>query len=66
MIKKIIIASVAATVLLAGGVLIGSVQSGASSSWTNELASKANAELGKIGFAKKEELVKTDLTGGMG
>lgn len=66
MIKKVLLTAVAAIVLVGGGVLFGSAQSGASSNWTNELASKANAELGKIGFAKKEEIVNKDLTSVMG
>lgn len=65
MIKKVLAASVVGIVLLAGGVFLGSSQSGASSSWINELTSKANTELGQAGYAKKEEILDKDLTAEM-
>lgn len=62
MIKKVVALAAAGIVLLGGGLLIGSTQTGASSSWINELTSKANTELGQAGYAKKEEILDKDLT----
>lgn len=65
MIKKVLVTAVVGIVLVGGGVFFGSTQSGASSSWINELTSKANADLGKAGFTKKEEILDKDLTAEM-
>lgn len=65
LIKKVLIFVAAGVVLVGGGVFFGSTQSGASSSWINELTSKANTELGQAGYAKKEEILDKDLTAEM-
>lgn len=49
---------------LIGGIYIGS-QIGASSSWSNELTSEVNKQLGAVGFEKKEEILQSDITAEM-
>lgn len=61
---KLLIMVLAAMVLVLGGLFTGS-QFGASTSWTNELTSKANADLGRAGYDKKEEILGKDITAEM-
>lgn len=55
---------VAVLAILIGGLFIGT-KIGASTGWSNELASLANKELGATGFEKKEEILGNDITAEM-
>ena len=60
--KKVSVLFVAAVVaILIGGLFVGS-KIGASTGWSNELATLANSELGATGFQKKEEILGNDIT----
>lgn len=61
---KLLVIGLFALVLVLGGLLVGS-KYGASTSWTNEVASQANIDLGKAGYAKKEEILARDITADM-
>jgi hypothetical protein len=55
---------VAVLALLIGGLFVGT-KIGASTGWSNELATFANSELGATGFEKKEEILGNDITAEM-
>lgn len=62
--KKVALTVVLVFVLLFGGLFVGS-KIGANSSWTSEIATLANQKINAAGFAKKEELKNSDITGQM-
>lgn len=62
--KKVLFVVGLLLVFLIGGMFAGS-KIGANTNWTNEVVSLANKQLGQAGFAKKEELKNTDITGEM-
>lgn len=52
---------IAVLALLIGGLFVGT-KIGASTGWSNELATFANSELGATGFQKKEEILDNNIT----
>lgn len=62
--KKVLLVVALLFVFLVGGMFLGS-KIGANSSWTNEVISEANKQIGAAGYAKKEELKNQDISGEM-